>query len=199
MISADEFLNSMGTVHSSHDGRVNDQASSADCGNEPSTPKTVDQQSEEQKRFESCKEAALRSLDAAPRSSSDLAKRLRLKDYEEDVVSAVIQRLQELGLLDDEDYARSLLRYCLQRDMGERGVRMEMSRKGVEASLAISLIDEAAERGLFIDAAYELGRTVERRSRGLERKVRMRRLWSAGGRKGHNPDILRQVYADVFI
>ncbi|NLT79137.1 MAG: regulatory protein RecX [Bifidobacterium crudilactis] len=152
----------------------------------------------EQERFEECKEAALRSLDAAPRSSADLAKRLQRKDFDDVLIAEVIQRLQELGLLDDESYAEALLRYCLQRDMGERGVRMEMSRKGVDSVVSSRLIEEAAQQGQFVDAAYALGRSVARRTQGMERKVRMRRFWSAGGRKGHSPDTLRQVFADVF-
>ncbi|MDN6425433.1 MAG: RecX family transcriptional regulator, partial [Bifidobacterium crudilactis] len=60
------------------------------------------------------------------------------------------------------------------------------------------LIEEAAQQGQFVDAAYALGRSVARRTQGMERKVRMRRFWSAGGRKGHSPDTLRQVFADVF-
>ncbi|MFT8788454.1 MAG: regulatory protein RecX [Bifidobacterium psychraerophilum] len=185
MISADEFLDQVGM----------DTELSTASGSSGSD--AMDRSDDE--RFDACKESALRSLDAAQRSSSDLAKRLIGKGYEEETVDAVICRLQQLGLLDDEAYAEDLMRYCLQRDMGERGVRMEMSRKGVEATLAARLIEEAAQRGDFVDAAYELGRSVERRTHGLERKVRMRRLWSAGGRKGHSPDTLRKVFDDLFV
>jgi regulatory protein len=199
MISADEFLSHVQMpaefAHDSASTRQRDDATMTLQG----TQREADNRSPvEQERFEECKEAALRSLDAAPRSSADLAKRLQRKDFDEALIAEVIQRLQELGLLNDESYAEALLRYCLQRDMGERGVRMEMSRKGVDSVVSSRLIEEASQQGQFVDAAYALGRSVARRTQGMERKVRMRRFWSAGGRKGHSPDTLRKVFADVF-
>ncbi|MCH4160505.1 MAG: RecX family transcriptional regulator [Bifidobacterium sp.] len=199
MISADEFLSTMHEPLLPHAQTQAQQRVELQSVQQSSDKRLFEERtSDEQQRFELCKEAALRSLDAAPRSSSDLAKRLIRKDFEENLVEDVIHRLQELGLLNDEEYAHSLLRYCLQRDMGARGVSMEMSRKGVDADLAAELIEQASQKGNFVESAYALGRTVERRTHGMERKVQMRRLWSAGARKGHSPDMLRQVFADVF-
>ena len=55
----------------------------------------------------SCKEKALSLLEYAARSSGELAEKLR-RQYPPETVEAVIERLAELGLLDDLDYGRRL-------------------------------------------------------------------------------------------
>ncbi|MBW3089847.1 regulatory protein RecX [Bifidobacterium miconisargentati] len=147
---------------------------------------------------DACREAALRLLDAAPRSSGALRDRLLGKGYDEATVEQVIERLIAVRLLDDEDYAESVVRVCAGRMMGRRGAIMELSRKGVDRALAQQVADEAERRGVFEEAAWELGRRVASKTQGLDRQVRQRRFWSAGGRKGHSPETLRRVAAELL-
>ncbi|MSD91423.1 RecX family transcriptional regulator [Bifidobacterium asteroides] len=148
---------------------------------------------------DACREAALTLLDAAARSSGALTRRLVDKGFDTNVVDQVIDRLTKLGLLDDRAYAQDLLRSCLHRTMGERGVLSEMTRKGLDPGLAAQVVAQASHEGLFVDSAYELGRKVARKTAGLDLKVRKRRFWSAGSRKGHSPGLLNQVAADLFV
>ena len=148
---------------------------------------------------DACREAALTLLDAAARSSGALARRLVDKGFDTNVVDQVIDRLTKLGLVDDQAYAQDLLRSCLHRTMGERGVLSEMTRKGLDPGLAAQVVAQASREGLFVDSAYELGRKVACKTAGLDLKVRKRRFWSAGSRKGHSPGLLNQVAADLFV
>lgn len=147
---------------------------------------------------DACREAALRLLDSAARSSGALRDRLLDKGYDGDVVERTLARLDELRLIDDREYAESVVRSCIGRMMGRRGTVMELERKGVDRGLAMDVADEAERDGMFEDAAWELGRSVAHRTRGLDRRVRQRRLWSAGGRKGHDPETLRRVAMELL-
>ena len=147
---------------------------------------------------DACREAALRLLDASPRSSGGLRARLMDKGYDERAIDAVIGRLTELKLLDDRAYAESAVRYCLNRLMGGRGAVMELRRKGIDSALASRVVDEVARQGLFEESAWELGRKVCRKTQGLDRQVRLRRFWAAGGRKGHDPETLRRVAHELM-
>ena len=104
-----------------------------------------------------------------------------------------------MQLIDDSAYAESAVRYCAGRMMGRRGTVMELARKGVDRKLAEQVCDEAEQNGIFEDAAWELGRQIARKTHGLDRRVRQRRLWSAGGRKGHSPETLRRVAAELLV
>jgi len=186
MISAESFLAGVGepaipAIHDDRSERFDGRAVLGDSSD-----------------FDACREAALRLLDAAPRASGALRARLTDKGYEDTVVEAVIERLVQVRLLDDRDYAENAMRYCVARMMGRRGAVAELMRKGVARAMAEEVAGEAAADGAFEDAAWELGRKVARKTEGLDRHVRMRRFWSAGGRKGHDAETLRRVAAELF-
>lgn len=148
--------------------------------------------------FDACKEAALRLLDAAPRSSGALRKRLEQKEYDDEVIDRVIERLIAIQLLDDYEYAQSVCRQCVARMMGAAGARMTLLRKDVDAALASQVVQEMQETGAFDEAAWQLGHHSARKTQGLDNKVRKRRFWSAAGRKGHNPAIITQIAHELF-
>lgn len=145
-----------------------------------------------------CKEAALRLLDYAPRSVADMRQRLKEKGYDEEVVNAVIQRLLELRFLDDNQYAKAVIRSCVARMLGVRATRMELHRKNVDSAAISSCIAEAQELGMFTEAAWELGRKTAQRTKNLEPLVRRRRFFAAAARKGHDLSIISEVYNALF-
>lgn len=145
-----------------------------------------------------CKEAALRLLDYAPRSVADMRQRLKEKGYDEEVVEAVIQRLLELRFLDDNQYAKAVIRSCVARMLGARATRMELQRKNVDSTAISSSVAEAQELGMFTEAAWELGRKTAQRTKSLEPLVRRRRFFAAAARKGHDLSIINEVYNALF-
>lgn len=148
--------------------------------------------------IDACREAALTLLDASARSSGALIKRLVDKGYDPVVAKDVVERLIQVHLIDDEEYARSVVRSCTARMMGFQGVVMEMRRKGVDDQLARRVAAEAEGEGVFEEAAWQLGQKVAAKTQGMARDVRLRRFWGVGGRKGHNPEILRRVGNECF-
>lgn len=147
---------------------------------------------------EDCKEAALRLLDYAPRSVEDMRQRLTEKGYAEVAINAVIQRLIELHFLDDNQYAKAVIRSCVSRMLGARATRMELQRKNVDSSAISSCISEAQELGMFTEAAWELGRKTVQRTKRLDPLVRRRRFFAAAARKGHDLSIINEVYNALF-
>lgn len=178
--------------HDRHSGRRTRRSSWGTHGT--SRQKTPDDPCD----IDACREAALRLLDCSDRSSHALRERLIGKGYDETVADSVVVRLAEVGLINDEAYAQSVVRYCAGRMLGERGTLLELSRKGVDRALAQQAVNQARDAGVFIDSAWELGRRVAMRTAGLDPQVRRRRFWSAGGRKGHSPDVLRDVSESLF-
>ena len=194
------------------DGRIESGCGQVLCNDEEDTPKRtrharhagrvvagVSRTPDDPNDLDACREAALRLLDAAPRPSGAMRERLVGKGYAPEVVDDVIARLIRVRLIDDEAYAQSAVRYCASRLMGYRGAVMELKRKGVNRQLARHVCDEAESQGVFAEAAWELGRRTARKTAGLDVEVRKRRFWSAGGRKGHDPEILREIAQELFV
>lgn len=225
MISAERFLEQQGlqpvlseaggSALSSgrrlQDGRIESGCGRVLCNDEEDTPKRmrharhagrvvagVSRTPDDPNDLDACREAALRLLDAAPRPSGAMRERLVGKGYAPEVVDDVIARLIRVRLIDDEAYAQSAVRYCASRLMGHRGAVMELKRKGVDRQLAQHVCDEAESQGVFAEAAWELGRRTARKTAGLDVEVRKRRFWSAGGRKGHDPEVLREIAQELF-
>lgn len=153
---------------------------------------------EDSQDVDSCREAALTLLDAAARPSGALRDRLAAKGFEPDTIDEVISRLTAVQLIDDRAYAESAVRSCLERMYGRRGTVMALTRKGVDRVLAEEVVREAALSGAFEASAWELGRSVARKTSGLDPQIRKRRLWSAGGHKGHSPSVLRDIAHELF-
>lgn len=194
------------------DGRIESGCGQVLCNDEEDTPKRtrharhagrvvagVSRTPDDPNDLDACREAALRLLDAAPRPSGAMRERLVGKGYAPEVVDDVIARLIRVHLIDDEAYAQSAVRYCASRLMGYRGAVMELKRKGVNRQLAQHVCDEAESQGVFAEAAWELGRRTARKTAGLDVGVRKRRFWSAGGRKGHDPEVLREIAQELFV
>ena len=193
------------------DGRIESGCGQVLCNDEEDTPKrtrharhagrvvAVSRTPDDPNDLDACREAALRLLDAAPRPSGAMRERLVGKGYAPEVVDDVIARLIRVRLIDDEAYAQSAVRYCASRLMGYRGAVMELKRKGVNRQLARHVCDEAESQGVFAEAAWELGRRTARKTAGLDVEVRKRRFWSAGGRKGHDPEVLREIAQELFV
>lgn len=194
------------------DGRIESGCGQVLCNDEEDTPKRtrharhagrvvagVSRTPDDPNDLDACRESALRLLDAAPRPSGAMRERLIGKGYAPEVVDDVIARLIRVRLIDDEAYAQSAVRYCASRLMGYRGAVMELKRKGVNRQLAQHVCDEAESQGVFAEAAWELGRRTARKTAGLDVEVRKRRFWSAGGRKGHDPEVLREIAQELFV
>lgn len=194
------------------DGRIESGCGQVLCNDEEDTPKRtrharhagrvvagVSRTPDDPNDLDACRESALRLLDAAPRPSGAMRERLVGKGYAPEVVDDVIARLIRVRLIDDEAYAQSAVRYCASRLMGYRGAVMELKRKGVNRQLAQHVCDEAESQGMFAEAAWELGRRTARKTAGLDVEVRKRRFWSAGGRKGHDPEVLREIAQELFV
>lgn len=194
------------------DGRIESGCGQVLCNDEEDTPKHtrharhagrvvagVSRTPDDPNDLDACRESALRLLDAAPRPSGAMRERLVGKGYAPEVVDDVIARLIRVRLIDDEAYAQSAVRYCASRLMGYRGAVMELKRKGVNRQLAQHVCDEAESQGVFAEAAWELGRRTARKTAGLDVEVRKRRFWSAGGRKGHDPEVLREIAQELFV
>lgn len=92
----------------------------------------------------------LQLLTGAARSRADLAAALRRRGIPDDAAVSVLDRLTEVGLVDDASYAAAFVASKHRgRGLGRVALRAELRRKGIAADLAdqaVSPIDAAAER-----------------------------------------------------
>lgn len=143
------------------------------------------------------RQIVLRQLTAAPRSRSQLETALRRKDCPDDVAAAVLDRMEEVGLVDDEAYAGMLVRsQQAGRGLARRALRQELRRKGVDDETAAAALDEVDPHAEE-ERARELVEKRLRTMHGLEPHVQTRRLAGMLARKGYDGEVAMRVVREA--
>lgn len=141
---------------------------------------------------------ALRQLAMAPRSSSELGAKLRQKGCPDDVATAVIERLTEVGLLDDAAYAQMLVHQrSSQRGLARTALRRELAGKGVDREVAEAAVGEVSEAAERLRAEELVARKL-RALAGLDPTVQARRLAGMLQRKGYSSGLTYTVVRDAI-
>jgi regulatory protein len=138
-------------------------------------------------------EAALRFLEPRERSIGEVRRRLTRVGYREELVEGAIARLIELGMLDDQAFARTWIESRDRaRPRGERALRFELARKGVDRKTADETIAERAAEHPEADAEAA-ARLLARNARALDRvgdpRARRQRAYALLARNGFDPEV----------
>lgn len=101
-------------------------------------------QEESLKRGKKAYVDALRLLAYKPRTRMELCRKLKKKGYTSREILSVIERLKDLGYINDTEYARRWAE-CAIRDKryGSLRIEMELRKRGIERSLAASTAGNA--------------------------------------------------------
>ena len=95
---------------------------------------------EELKKTEGISKAKHKALDYlsyADHSKERLQQKLKKAGFDELEIGPTLDALEQSGLLNDEQYARKLCRYCYDKKLyGKNRALMELKNKGIERSLA---------------------------------------------------------------
>jgi regulatory protein len=138
---------------------------------------------------ELARETLLRILAAAPKSRHELEQSLARKGFPEHVVGPLLDRFDEVGLVDDTGYAHLIVRTRhAERGLARRAIAVELRRRGIDddtAAEALEQVEPEDERA----TAGALARRLVARTRGLERDVRVRRAAAALARKGYGAGV----------
>jgi regulatory protein len=135
----------------------------------------------------------LNQLTAGPRTRVQLQRAMSRKEIPDDVMSSVLDRFEEVDLIDDAEFARQwvesrhtgrgLARRALAYELRQRGVAEETVKSAVEE---LSTSDELA-------TARELVRRKAASMRGDDPQRRMRRLAGMLARKGYGSGVAMQA------
>ena len=133
---------------------------------------------------------ALRYLGTRPRSAAEIATYLKGKEFDDLVVGAVIQRLQEQGYIDDEAFARFWVENRNRfRPKGAQALRYELRQKGVERETIDTALDEQDED----ESAWAAVEGKFTRWADLEKIEFEQKLMAFLARRGFRYDVCRRA------
>ena len=153
------------------------------------------QSTSEASREEQARNLCLRLLTARARTRAELEGQLAKRGYPDDVSKRVLDRLTQVGLIDDADFAEQWVRSRrANAGKGKRALAAELRTKGVDddvVTAALAGIDAGAERA----RAEQLVRDKLRREKlGDDDDTKVaRRLVGMLARRGYNQTMALDV------
>ncbi|PJF21588.1 MAG: RecX family transcriptional regulator [Phototrophicales bacterium] len=132
---------------------------------------------------------AVRFLSYRPRSGKEVRNNLS-KKFDEVVIEAAIERLNALGYLDDEAFAKYWVEN--RHEFNPRGVmalRYELRQKGIAESIIQSVLDSYDT----YDAAYRAAQNKVRSLKVADRQTFYQKVGSYLQRRGFAYDVIRDV------
>ena len=112
------------------------------------------------------KEKTIELLARKPMSRRETEQKLRAWEAGEEETAAICDRMEELGLLNDAEYARRLVRHYSAKGYGERRLKDELYRRGISREYWDEALSQAGDNGAALDAFLEkklAGREVDRK------------------------------------
>ncbi|WP_258806102.1 regulatory protein RecX [Pseudarthrobacter sp. NS4] len=143
-----------------------------------------------------------RQLTASSKSRLQLARKLAERNIPEDVAEAVLDKFQEVRLIDDAEFAdmwvrsrsqsRKLAKGALRRELAEKGIDQETASAALEQ---LSDADEEAAARSLVERKIRPGMDFTDRA---ERDKSTRRLASMLARKGYQPSQAFRIVSEVL-
>ncbi|WNI18376.1 recombination regulator RecX [Actinacidiphila sp. ITFR-21] len=147
---------------------------------------------------EQARALCLRLLTGTPRTRRQLADAMRKQEIPDEVAEYVLERFQNVGLIDDQAFANAWVESRHRgRGLARRALARELRHRGVDAELvteAVGLLDSEQEER----TARELVRRRLPGTRGLDRDKRIRRLAGMLARKGYPEGLAVKVVRDAL-
>jgi len=147
---------------------------------------------------DSPREAALKLLDRQRYTRRELTRRLSEKGHEVAEIEATLDRLAQVGLVDDIEYARAFIagRWG-RRAAGWRKIEMDLRGRGVSGEDVVAgRVRFESEQGGAVDESAAARKVVEqavRRYAGIDPRLRRQRLTALLLRRGFSYDTIEQV------
>ena len=132
---------------------------------------------------------ALNLLGYRARSEAEMRERLGRYGYAGETVEAVVGRLEELGYLDDAEFARLKAREKARR-YGPRRVSVELRKSGVGEELAREVVEEEFAGRSEVGEARS---AAARRYNGRGSDAEARRVYGFLVRRGYSAEVCAQV------
>lgn len=134
------------------------------------------------------KDKALWLISYRSHSKKELFDKLR-RDFDEDSAQKAVDRMQELGLINDGEFAKAYARKLVYgKKMSLRATELELRRKGIDNITAEQVLSD-----LEYDAQTQIIEFISKKYRNIEDEKVRRRAVAALQRKGYGWDDIKQA------
>jgi regulatory protein len=138
---------------------------------------------------------ALHFLSYRPRSEAEIQRNLRKHDLPEEVIQAVLDRLRDQTLVNDQEFAAQWVENrAAFRPRGKKALASELSQKGVSRQIIDHVLEEVDEEAM----ARKLARKKLPRVSHLDREEFFKKLYGYLSRKGFHYSLCNQLVNQLW-
>jgi regulatory protein len=138
----------------------------------------------------------------APRSRRQLLTKLLERGVSEQVAAEILDRYEEVQLIDDAEFARMWVRSRAQtRSLARSAIKRELADKGITGDLAEDALSQRTdedERAAAVDLVQRKLRPLADPGDRAAHDKQVRRLVSMLARKGYAPSLAFSIVKDVL-
>ena len=138
---------------------------------------------------------ALHFLSYRPRSEAEIRRNLRKNDLPEEVIQAVLDRLRDQTLVNDQEFAAQWVENrAAFRPRGKKALASELSQKGVSSQIIDQVLEEVDEEAM----ARKLAQKKLPRVSHLDQEEFFKKLYGYLSRKGFHYSLCNQLVNQLW-
>lgn len=143
---------------------------------------------------------ALKLLNFKMRTTQEIRKRMREKEYTDDIIDETIDYLNYLNYLDDEDYARKFIRDKSNlKNMGKERIKRELYMKGIDNEIISNSIEDIIDDDDEYEKAKEIAiKKLETTYKNDDKNARYRKLGGLLQRRGYSMNIVMPLLKELL-
>lgn len=136
---------------------------------------------------------ALKYLSYRSRSRKEIADYLAKREFSDQAIGAVLDKLQDYKFIDDEVFAQRWVKNRIGgKPVGKRWIANELKNKGIDQQLIDKALDEVGEESEY-ERAYILGEKYYNKYRKLAKREMCGKVGQALMRRGFDWDTCKRV------
>ena len=147
--------------------------------------------------LEIAREICLSQLASSPKSRAQLETVLKRRGTPPDIAAAVLDRLEDVRLVDDSAFAESFVQTRRAGTMSRRALGHELRSKGVSGEVVTEALDTLDPEAEITTARALVARKMGS-TRTLSVEVRVRRLVAMLARKGYSGGLALRVVREAI-
>jgi regulatory protein len=134
--------------------------------------------------LQKAKNCAFILLKFRPRSEKEIAKRLKKKKFDNQVISEVVFFCKEKGFINDKEFAKAWVESRLKRPLGINRIKLELKSKGISEEIITGVLSEAKAQFDEGRIVGEIARQRFMKLKGMESFKAKRRIYAYLLRRG---------------
>ena len=143
--------------------------------------------------------AAMRLLNYQMRTTAELRQRLHMKEFPPGAINRVLDKLTNLGLVDDVRFAEAFIASKVaSKPIGKRELERKLREKGVSKETASQALSDVSNDETQIEFALQAAEIKIRSLKRYELKKRREKLVAFLARRGFDWDVIRKVVRKMF-